>query len=59
MRVAPKGLQVAETAFGSQANQRVASHCFQEINVVRIDRCAAKLGDVNEYPTDTAHGSVF
>ena len=43
MRVAPKGLQVAETAFGSQANQRAGSNRFQEVDVIRIDGHAAEL----------------
>ena len=45
-------MDVPERAFGSQANQPVVSHGFQEIDVVRIDGHAAKLGDVDEDPTD-------
>ncbi len=47
-----EGAEVAETAFGPQAKQRVVSHGFQEIDVVRIDRYTAKLADVDENPTD-------
>ena len=54
-----EGVHVAETAFGPQATQRVVSHGFQEIDVVRVDGHASELGDINKDPTDTAHSCVF
>ena len=45
-----EGANVPETAFGSQANQRVVSYRFQEVDVVRINRDAAELGDIDEDP---------
>lgn len=54
-----EGADVPETAFGSQAHQRVVSYRFQEIDLVRIDRDTAELGDINEYPTDTAHSYLL
>jgi hypothetical protein len=54
-----EGANVPETAFGSQANERVVSYRFQEIDVVRIDRNAAELGNINKHPSDAAHSCVF
>lgn len=46
-----EGADVPETAFGSQANQRVVPYRFQQIDVVRINGYAAELGDINKDPT--------
>ncbi len=43
-----EGANVAETAFGSQANERVVPYRFQEIDVVRVDGHASELGDINK-----------
>jgi len=45
-----EGVDVPETAFGSQTNQRVVSYRFQEIDLVRIDRDTAELRNINKDP---------